>query len=361
MENIGRREFIAGLVGGILPIALPKAYGRECEGGVLISLPPYPLEERVLIGKKRGGKILLIGGIHGNEPGAYKTAEILKNVGVKRGSLIVAPRVNPVSILANVRGYNGDMNRKFSFISKRDPDFKNVKFIKELISEYKPDVVLSLHDGFGFHSVNKKAWGQCIVIDEECYKGFHLGKIARSVSKEVNGKIKKREWKIPLYNTHTFSENTRHPEQRKSLTYYCLTKQNVPAFCLETSKQLPYLSLKVYFHLLMLKEFFKLYNVEIEPTFDYLIGNLNRYLKPTLHYSVSLEVNGRRVLLSSYREFRLPKGSYFKVLKVNGKEGSNVVCRDVNMNLRTFSIKRRVKLTLKEDFKEIFSFRVIVS
>jgi hypothetical protein len=360
VENLRRRDFITSLFSLSFPIIFPVSALGKTLGNVRVELPDYLFQEYLLTGKEKGGKILIIGGIHGNEPGAYKASEILKSVKVKKGELIIAPRANVVSILANVRGYNGDMNRKFQYLSNKDPDYERVQKIKELIAETKPDVVLSLHDGFGFHAVNRKAWGQCIVIDEKVYKGFHLGRIAEAVSKSVNRRIEKREWKIPVYNTHTFSPSTKHPEQRKSLTYYCLSKQNVPAFCLETSKQLPSLRLKVLFHLMMLKEFFKIYGVEISPDFDVLEKEIDRFLAPAKFYSVKAEINGRTVEISSGKTFYLRKGSYFKVLSCHGTEGTNVICRDVNLNWRRFHIKRRVALTLKDDFRKIFDFRVVV-
>jgi len=360
VEDIGRREFITSLAKTFLFSTFPVNAFCKTLGNVKIELPAYSFQKYVIPGKRKGKKILVIGGIHGNEPGAYKAAEILSRVKVERGELIIAPRTNVVSILADVRGYNGDMNRKFQYLSRKDPDYERVQEIKELIAETKPDLVLSLHDGFGFHSVNKRAWGQCIVIDEEVYKTFNLGKIAKTVAENVNRHIRRRKWKIPVYNTHTFSPSTKHPEQKKSLTYYCLSKQNVPAFCLETSKQLPSLRLKVLFHLMMLKEFFKIYGVEISPDFDVLEKEVDRFLTPAKFYSVKAEINGRIVEISSKKTFHLHRGSYFKVLSCHGTEGTNVICKDVNLNWRSFHIKRRVALTLKDDFRKIFDFRVVV-
>ena len=184
MENIRRREFITGILSLLLP-AIPDGAEAAKGSGVRVKLPKFPFQSTVITGKKKGKRILIVGGIHGNEPGAYKAADILRNVEVEKGELIIAPRSNFLSVLANVRGYNGDMNRKFAKISPKDPDYPCVKKLKELIKELKPDVVLSLHDGYGFHILNKRFWGQCIVIDEEVYSGYPLGKIAKEVAKAI--------------------------------------------------------------------------------------------------------------------------------------------------------------------------------
>jgi len=362
MENPGRREFVKTLALGLGAFSLLKTEEALSAGfNAFIELPPLPFEETLITGKRKGSRVLIVGGIHGNEPGAYKAAEILRHLKVKRGELLIAPRANFVSILTNRRGYNGDMNRKFAHISTKDPDYPKVKRLKELIKSYRPDLLLTLHDGFGFHSVNPSAWGQCIVIDEERYKGIELGKPAREVSKRVNKLITKKSWKIPVFNTHTFSKNTKHPEQRKSLTYFCLKECSVPAICLETSKQLPDLYLKTKFHLMMIREFFRLKGVETEPSIDWVIENLKEFLEPRVNYGAELLINGRKITVSSNRTFKLPKKSSVKFLSFHGTAGTNAITEDLNANLRKVGIRRRIAFKVKDDFKELFTVRFVIA
>jgi len=56
-------------------------------------LPPKPFEFFKKQGRKRGGRLLVIGGIHGNEPGSYKTADMLTQVDVIKGSLLCNTKV----------------------------------------------------------------------------------------------------------------------------------------------------------------------------------------------------------------------------------------------------------------------------
>ncbi|WP_163328451.1 M14/M99 family metallopeptidase [Desulfurobacterium thermolithotrophum] len=359
MENLGRREFIKGIwVSTLLPFIPQNAFGTVRKG-IHVTLPEIKFQTTYLQGKRKGGRILLIGGIHGNEPGAYKCAEILRQVKVERGELFIAPRSNFISILANVRGYNGDMNRKFAKLSKKDPDYPYVLKLKRLIKEIKPDVVLSLHDGFGFHILNKRFWGQCIVIDEERYKNFELGKIARTVSRLVNSKIRNKRWLIPVFNTHTFSKNTKHPEQRRSLTYYCLSKCNTQAYCLEASKQLPNLETKVKTHLLMLKEFFRIFNLEIKPDFNFLIENCERILNERKTYTANLKINGRKIIISSNKTIKVPSKSEVEFLSFHGSDGTNVIPVGVNLNWRKFTIRDSLSLKIKDDYLDIFKVKLI--
>jgi predicted deacylase len=174
-----------------------------------IVLPKKPFE--YFYKKGKGKKILIIGGIHGNEIGSYKAADLLIDIEIKADVLII-PRSNFTSILANVRGYNGDMNRKFDYISKGDPDFYYVELLKEAILDFKPDLLISMHDGYGFNSKNHNAWGQSVVIDEMKYKDFELLKEAEFVRKNANKYLK---WPLSIINTKTFSGNI-HKEQKKA-------------------------------------------------------------------------------------------------------------------------------------------------
>ncbi|WP_457570313.1 M14/M99 family metallopeptidase [Desulfurobacterium sp.] len=367
MENTGRREFLKGSFIKILGFSLASlptvswASSGKKKDRLHFSFPDKPMEFSHKYGKTKGGRILVIGGIHGNEPGAYKAADMLMDVEVEKGELIVLPRSNFTSILAFKRGYNGDMNRKFASISDKDPDYPYVQRIKSVIEEYKPDVVLSLHDGFGFHSVNKNAWGQCIVIDEKVYKGFNLYSVASAVSSYVNRFISRREWKIPVYSTRTFSPDTKHKEQRKSLTYFCLSKCNTPAFCLEVSKQLPSLKEKVRFHLLMLSKFFDIYGVKIKPSFSDLYTAFLKENKNKQSVSAVLTINGRSVVVSSSKTFKLPVGSEISFVSFNGNRGVFGVPRGVNLNWKTFYVKGGLSVDIKDDFQKLFSLHFLLA
>ena len=77
--------------------------------------------------------LLVVAGIHGNEPGSYFAASILsKYYNIKSKNLWIVPNLNKASILENKRGVHGDMNRKFSTVKKDDKD----KEINKHIGKY---------------------------------------------------------------------------------------------------------------------------------------------------------------------------------------------------------------------------------
>ena len=140
--------------------------------------------------------LLIVGGIHGDEPGGYFAPAVLeKYYKIKSGNLWIIPNLNVDSIIANTRGINGDMNRKFNVIDKKDKDLLSVNRVKEIILEKRVDLILNLHDGFGFYRdiyedavFNPNSWGQATIIDQEKIddKFGNLDEIANQVNKMVN-------------------------------------------------------------------------------------------------------------------------------------------------------------------------------
>ena len=213
--------------------------------------------------------LLVIGGIHGNEPGGYFAASILAtHYNITSKNLWIVPNLNKPSIRSNLRGINGDMNRKFSKIDDNDKDKTTVEEIKKTILLKNVSLVLNLHDGNGFYReedqgtvFNPTAWGQTCVIDQCALKEDqifgNLNTIALTVKENINKKLLKAHHSFNVKNTKTKYEDE---EMKLSLTYFSVTN-NKPAFAIETSKSLSSLSQKVYYQLLAIEEFMKIMEI----------------------------------------------------------------------------------------------------
>jgi len=228
-------------------------------------------------GTLTGHTLLVIGGIHGDEPGGYFAPTFLeKYYKIKKGNLWIVPNLNGHSIMANRRGVYNDMNRKFNIIDKKDPDYFVVERIKKIMIEKEVDLILNLHDGYGFYRekyenaiFNPNAWGQATIIDQEKIKGLdkfgNLDEIASLVNKNLN--------KDNLFEDfHSFGvKNTqtkfKDEQMQLSLTYYAVT-HNKPAFAIETSKNITELAHKVTYQLKSIEEFMKIMEIEFERDFD---------------------------------------------------------------------------------------------
>ncbi|QKJ26941.1 M99 family carboxypeptidase catalytic domain-containing protein [Aliarcobacter cibarius] len=229
----------------------------------------------------KGNTLLIIGGIHGDEPGGYfAPAFFEKHYKIKKGNVWVAPSVNIDSMMADARGIYKDMNRKFSKIDKKDPDFANIQKIKKLITNKKVDLILNLHDGHGFYRkdyenaiFNPKAWGQTTIIDQEKIHSLdkfgNLDEIASKVRDALNkDKLFQDFHFFSVKNTETKAKDE---EQQLSLTYFAVTN-NKPAFAIETSKNITDLTHKVIYQLKSIEEFMNLMDIKFEKDFD-----LNNY------------------------------------------------------------------------------------
>jgi hypothetical protein len=199
---------------------------------------------------KEGGPILAIfGGIHGDEAAGYLTAERYTNLKIKKGTLIIVPRLNQPAIQRKKRyGLGGDMNRLFHLPEnqKLTPDARVVDLAKSMIK--RADYVLNLHQADGFYSPtwisqkrNPLKFGQSNVIDVPTFdlpngQRIELKKFAQEVAHRANSRIQDPHYHFLVFNTNTVNKKTHHAEQRKSLTYYALSEQHKISLGLESTK-----------------------------------------------------------------------------------------------------------------------------
>lgn len=224
---------------------------------------------------KEGSTLLIVGGIHGDEPGGYFAPMILaKYYKIESGNVWVVPNLNFDSIVQNKRGINGDMNRKFAKIETKDKDFDVVTEIKKTILHPKVDLTLNLHDGQGFYrekNINKdfnpKAWGQATIIDQQQIanaKFGNLADIAKKVNQETNVELIEDVHEFNVKNTNT---KTQDKAMQQSLTFFSISN-NKPAFAIETSKNITNLSQKVFYQLKTIEKFMSVMNIKYSRSFE---------------------------------------------------------------------------------------------
>ncbi len=231
--------------------------------------------------------LLVIGGIHGDEDGAYFAASILAtNYTVTSKNVWIVPNLNKHSIIKNSRGINGDMNRKFAYIAPNDKDKDIVEGIKKIITDDKVSLILNLHDGSGFYRkagndilYNPKSWGQSCVIDQCELKndnGFgKMGSIANGVVESVNQNLLQEGHNFNVKNTNTKIDDK---DMQQSLTFFA-ANHNKPAFAIESSKNLHRLSQKVYYQLLAIEEFMNIMKISYTRDFSLDEDSINKIIK----------------------------------------------------------------------------------
>lgn len=314
-----------------------------------------------------GETLLVLGGIHGDEPGGYFAPSVLiTNYRIKKGNLWVAPNLNFDSIIQDQRGIYGDMNRKFSITNTKDEDFQIIKDIKSLILSKEINLVLNLHDGHGFYRktwensiFNPTAWGQAFIIDQKdmnkSVKFKELDSIANKVSQNLNNsKLAENHHSFGVKNTETKEKDE---QMRLSLTYFAITNSK-PAFAIETSKNIPNLTYKVQYQLRAIEEFMKVMGIEFERDFD--LNNYNAlekiiydYKYVTINNNIILPLNDLRdnlfyFPLNSHNKFDFahPLGTHSVQNdgKVNLHIGNNITTKLEAQNFKLDTSLKSVKM-----------------
>ncbi|MBF0318618.1 MAG: succinylglutamate desuccinylase/aspartoacylase family protein [Nitrospirae bacterium] len=319
----------------------------------------YELHVYKIHGTDPGKTLLIIGGIQGDESGGYLSADLYADMALKKGSLIVVPRANFLSIIKHKRAINNDMNRRFAINSREYYEDKVVEILKALID--KSDYLLNLHEGSGFYSdtwesdlANPKRFGQSIIADTDVYKTdsgkvINLAGIAGEIVEKVNSNIKIDRHHFRFNNHKTFEKDTTHPEQRKSATYYALSTRGIPAFGIETSKEITDIEKKVRYQTMVINAFMDKFGIVPETPKIVLDP-------PKLKYMV-LSVNGVDRLVHNNGEIKVQRGGQVKIVEIaaNYKRGLSVEVKGLgtaNAINKEFAINSPMKaLAMKDGYK----------
>lgn len=304
------------------------------------------LDVYTIRGTEPGPTLLLLGGIQGDEPGGYLAADLYADLTLKKGSLIVVPRANFLSIVENSRGSNGDMNRKFAGESVgADRDAAVVAIIKQLMR--KSDFFLNLHDGSGYFAPkwespvrNPMRFGQSIIADTDHFtradgKTIDMAGMVRRVLEKVNPQISDSGHVFRFNNHRTPSKDTPHKEQRLSATYHALTKVGIPAFGIETSKDISDYRLRVRYQTMVVNAFLE--EVGIVP------DTPRMYLEnPYLKYLV-VSINGRTpIVLTAQDVFRVQAGDTISIVHIESNYSRGITARIQGPDRRFNDLNREI-------------------
>lgn len=319
----------------------------------------YELNIYKVYGVEKGETLMIIGGIQGDEPGGYLSADLYADMALRKGNLIVVPRANFFSIIEHKRAINWDMNRRFAVAnSKEYYEDKIVEILKGLMSQ--SDFFLNLHEGSGFFREsyesglkNPMRFGQSIIADADIYyskeKGadIPLGDIARKIATHVNKIIDKEQYHFRFNNHRTFEKSTKHAEQRKSATFHALFTYGIPAFGIETSKEIKDIEAKVRMQTMVINAFMDEFGIIPE--------NPRVALDPPRLKYVILSVNGtQNIMARNGDEIKVKKGDRINIsqIEANYERGLSVdilnigTANDLN---KEFEINAATKAVIRKD------------
>lgn len=328
----------------------------------------YELNVYRIYGRKDGPTMLILGGIQGNEPGGFLSADLYSGLQLAKGNLIVVPRANFKSVVLYDRGPDGDMNRRFQESRESLEMDKVVSVVKKLMGQ--ADVFLNLHDGWGFHSPkdidadrNHKRFGQSVITDANTYsctngRMLDLKTPAVTVLAAVNKKIDDDNYKLHYFDTATSDPDTQFKDMRKTATYYALRQFCIPAFGIEASKNLPSDELKVLYHNYAVNEFMHYYG--IEPEYPAVLIQ-----KPVMQYAVVM-VNDEPVRVDRGSVLTVRPGDVCEVVHVETNYDRGVSADLIgygslnDMNVK-YSIRNNSVVQFRKDSIKIGSININVS
>ncbi|MDY6825016.1 MAG: M14/M99 family metallopeptidase [Thermodesulfobacteriota bacterium] len=360
--NLRRGCCLIGLVMLSAIFLSPLAMATESsktEHKVYFENTDYELHVYRVFGRTDGKTLMLIGGIQGNEPGGFLSADLYVDLCLAKGNLIIVPRANFQSIVMNRRQVNKDMNRTFGAGAKEGSyEFKIVSILKKLIAQ--SDCLLNLHDGSGFYSSkwesdmrNPMRYGQSIIADYDTFvdaatgNTIELGALARVVMGDINKHIKNPDHYFHFNNHRTGQPDSPHKEQRGSATYYAVTQCGIPAFGIETNKNLS-LAEKVSQHNYAINAFMERMDIIPETPGIY-------FDRPELQYLLISVNDSPPALVANHQTLYVKKGDNLRIadIKTNYKRGlsADIIGEGTYNDLgKSIKITQSSKIVVKKDY-----------
>ena len=103
----------------------------------------------------RGPATLVLGGVHGNEPGGWLAADEVANWEPAAGSLIVVPRANIRALQAFVRTFDdiGDLNRLYPGSAESSLLMEQMAYqFLQVCREFNVSILLDMHESWAFYA-----------------------------------------------------------------------------------------------------------------------------------------------------------------------------------------------------------------
>ena len=168
-------------------------------------LPPAGLVERALLpgtpwetpaflrhSGVRGPTVMVLGGVHGNEPGSWLAAETLPALEIARGSLVVVPRANVIATRLHERTTDelGDLNRLYPGSPLAElPMARMASRLVALARQYDAELLLDLHESWQFYVERTIQGTAAIGQTMSAGPGPEQGTIARAIAERVNAQV----------------------------------------------------------------------------------------------------------------------------------------------------------------------------
>ncbi|MBC7352915.1 MAG: succinylglutamate desuccinylase/aspartoacylase family protein [Thermogutta sp.] len=200
------------------------------------ALFPQPI---VRMGSEAGPTVLVVAGIHGNEPAGIRAAQIIAGWSVRRGKLVVWSPANPAAVarhqrtIPDVPPEEGDLNRNF-VVEGREcrPRGTLARQLWHHVEQIRPDWLVDLHESVKFHK--DRGVGNTLIV----YPREETVAVAKKLLAKVNQQITGSDEKFVLLRWPArgslaraagavlgcqsfILESTRQDPMEKRVAYHC--------------------------------------------------------------------------------------------------------------------------------------------
>ncbi len=140
-------------------------------------------------GKEPGPTVLVVGGMHGNEPAGTRAAAQIRCWPIARGKLVVIPRANELALRLGTRllpgGEDRDLNRNFPQQAGEEPKGELAKALWAFVGNVRPAWLLDLHEGIGVRRQDAKTSGSSIIHDGRAATAAQAARLLEAVNATV--------------------------------------------------------------------------------------------------------------------------------------------------------------------------------
>lgn len=219
---------LAFLVSAVFVAPTPAEASTQ-EKVVLAGGTSYATNMYIIRSGKPGPVVMIVGGVHGNEPAGYIAAGKMVDTDIKKGTLLVIPRANRLAIEHKTRYYggHGDLNRDFPQSKYQSPDGTLSRAIWAAVKKYNVDYVMDMHEGYDYYkSRSSSSVGQSLIF----YPNGNVLANMTSIINTLNSNISSSYRKFSLLRYPAQGSLTRATAQylgTKSFIFETCTKQNL--------------------------------------------------------------------------------------------------------------------------------------
>ena len=197
------RFFFLTVVVVCVIVARPGAFAQHSPAGLVAEGSIWETRYYVTDTNRPGPVVMIVGGIHGNEPAGARAAEQIRHWDITKGKLVLIPRANipalseKARLMPDMPKDRGNLNRNFPETAGEPGKCSLSKAIWSLVCSQRPDWLLDLHEGYDFTQINSKSVGSSLIAAKSPEATAQARRMLDAVNETIEDPNKKLVLKGP--------------------------------------------------------------------------------------------------------------------------------------------------------------------